>query len=395
MGSPAVTMGSWDGAEVCELVGLFLLSQLSDLHLTLGLYRDDGLAVTALKPRQAELAKKKLCRIFKDNGLNITIEANVKSVNFLDINLNLETGIYKPYMKPNDTPLYVHKESNHPPVILRNIPLSVNNRLSSISANEEVFNQACQPYQAALEKSGYDFKLQFSPPNQNDKKLTGRQRKISWFNPPFSKHVQTNIGEKFLKLIDKNFPASHPLRKVINRNTVKVSYRCMPNMKKAIARHNYQVLKKQEHEEEPAPGCNCNGRCGPCPLNGACLVDKLVYKATVIEDNQTVNTYTGLTSRTFKDRFYEHRSSFANRDHPNPTTLSTHVWDLKQKNKNFEVSWSVIDRANAFDPVTRKCRLCLKEKYHIIFQPTGATLNQRSELYSTCRHRLKQTLANT
>ena len=169
----------------------------------------------------------------------------------------------------------------------------------------------------------------------------------------------------------------------------------MPNMKKAIARHNYQVLKKQEHEEEPAPGCNCNGRCGPCPLNGACLVDKLVYKATVIEDNQTVNTYTGLTSRRFKDRFYEHRSSFANHDHPNPTTLSTHVWDLKQKNKNFEISWSVIDRANDFDPVTRKCRLCLKEKYHIIFQPTGATLNQRSELYSTCRHRLRQTLANT
>jgi hypothetical protein len=75
-----------------------------------------------------------------------------------------------------------------------------------------------------------------------------------------------------------------------------------------------------------------------------------------------------------------------------PTTLSTHVWDLKQKNKN----WS-IDGANHFesDPVSIKCRLCLKEKYHIIFQPTGATLNQRSKLYSTCRHILKQTLANT
>ena len=88
-------------------------------------------------------------------------------------------------------------------------------------------------------------------------------------------------------------------------------------------------------------------------------------------------------------------SSFANRDHPNPTTLSTHVWDLKQSNRNFEISWSVIDRANDFDPVTRKCRLCLKEKFHIIFQPAGATLNQRSELYSTCRHRLRQTLANS
>ena len=98
-----VTMGSWDRAEICELIGLFRLSQLSDLNLILGLYCDDGLAVTALKPRQAELAKKKICRIFKDNGFNITIEANVKSVNFLDVNLNLETGMHKPYMKPMST----------------------------------------------------------------------------------------------------------------------------------------------------------------------------------------------------------------------------------------------------------------------------------------------------
>ena len=93
-----VTMGSWDGAEVADLVGLYLLSQLTDLPIDVGLYRDDGLAVCRLSGRQAELTKKKLCAIFKDNGLNITAEANRKDVNFLDINLNLDTGIYRPYM---------------------------------------------------------------------------------------------------------------------------------------------------------------------------------------------------------------------------------------------------------------------------------------------------------
>ena len=42
-----VTMGSYDGAEICELVGLFLLHELSTIipkDLT-GLYRDDGLAI--------------------------------------------------------------------------------------------------------------------------------------------------------------------------------------------------------------------------------------------------------------------------------------------------------------------------------------------------------------
>ena len=39
--------------------------------------------------------------------------------------------------------------------------------------------------------------------------------------------------------------------------------------------------------------------------------------------------------------------------------------------------------------------LCIREKYFIIFQPEGASLNSRSELFTTCRHRKKQLLANT
>ena len=99
------------------------------------------------------------------------------------------------------------------------------------------------------------------------------------FNPPYSKHVQTKIGEKFLKLVDKHFPPGHPLVKIVNRNTVKVSYKCMPNMKQAIGRHNSQVLKDQQGDETHQPGCNCTGRCCPCPLQGGCLVDNVVYNS--------------------------------------------------------------------------------------------------------------------
>ena len=69
--------------------------------------------------------------------------------------------------KPNDTPLYVHSKSNHPPNILKNIPLSVNKRLSNISANETVFEEAAQPYQEALDWGGYTHKLKFENPNTN------------------------------------------------------------------------------------------------------------------------------------------------------------------------------------------------------------------------------------
>ena len=346
-----------------------------------------------LSPRNAELTKKKLCRIFKENGLNITAEANLKSANFLDINLNLETGIYRPYMKPNETPTYVHMESNHPGGILKNIPYSVNKRLSSISSNEQVFNLASPPYQEALKKSGYDFDLKFETPVANENRKHNRQRKITWFNPPFSRNVRTNIGEQFLKMIDKNFPKNHPLNKVINRNTVKISYRCMPNMKQKIAKHNVKV-QKGETDTQTHYGCNCSGVMGPCPLEGNCLVPSVVYRAEVTDDSNST-TYTGLTCNTFKQRFYGHRHSFNNRNSEHSSTLSSHIWRLKDNNDNYDIKWNIVGRASEFNPVTKKCRLCIKEKYHIIFQPEGAALNERSELYSTCRHRKKLLLANT
>ena len=43
-----------------------------------------------------------------------------------------------------------------------------------------------------------------------------------------------------------------------------------------------------------------------------------------------------------KERCYGHRSAFENENHPNPTTLSTHVWDLKGKSKNYEVKWMIV-----------------------------------------------------
>lgn len=388
-----VTMGSWDGAEICDLIGLYMLSLMSNLDAKIGLYRDDGLCVCDLRPRQVELLKKKLCKIFKDNGLNITIDANVKNVNFLDINLDLSTNTYKPYMKPNDRPTYVHRSSNHPRGILENIPKSVNKRLSKISANEDIFNSAAPPYQEALASSGYNFKLKFEPQAPNQKKARNRKRKITYFNPPFSSNIKTNVGEQFLKALDKCFPKDHILRKVMNRNTIKISYKCMPNFKREINKHNSKLLKPQTENEVIAPGCNCRDKNEPCPLGGKCLTDRVIYKATVKEDDDTKSTYTGVTKNTFKRRYYGHTSSFRNRDDNQSTTLSSFIWQLKDENKNYDIGWEVIDRGKEFNPTSRKCLLCMKEKYHIIHHPTGSTLNLRSELFSTCRHRCDKLLS--
>ena len=57
--------------------------------MNVGPYREDGLAITNKPPRAVENMKKEMCRIFKDNGLNIKIGANKKVVDFLDTTLDL------------------------------------------------------------------------------------------------------------------------------------------------------------------------------------------------------------------------------------------------------------------------------------------------------------------
>ena len=68
-----VAQGAFDSAEVCDLVGLFLISKLQDpeIKANAGIFRDDGLAVTSLPPRQAEKTKKKICEIYGRFGLKI------------------------------------------------------------------------------------------------------------------------------------------------------------------------------------------------------------------------------------------------------------------------------------------------------------------------------------
>ena len=94
-------MDSFDSAENCELVGLFLFSQLTHLDVHVRLYRDDRLAICTNTPKQVKAIKKEMRKIFKQSSLQITIEANKKVVDFLDITLDLRIAIYKPYKKPN------------------------------------------------------------------------------------------------------------------------------------------------------------------------------------------------------------------------------------------------------------------------------------------------------
>ena len=81
-----------------------------------------------------------------------------------------------------------------------------------------------------------------------------------------------------------------------------------------------------------------------------------------------------------------------NKKYEHSTTLSSYVWKLKNENVPYRVSWDIAGRAAPFNPATNICRLCLLEKYLIMFRPAGATLNQNSEFFTTCRHKQSELL---
>ena len=122
-----------------------------------------------------------MCKIFKRNSLQITIEANKKVVDFLDITLDLRAEIYKPYKKPNSNLTYIHKQSNHPPSIIKNLPKSINKRLSTNSKNAQIFNEACPAYTEALKKNGYNTNLQFDKTCTNRSNEKNKTEKAEYY----------------------------------------------------------------------------------------------------------------------------------------------------------------------------------------------------------------------
>ena len=152
-------MGCYDGAEICELVGIYIQNKLCKLmnKKDFALYRDDGLGIlrNTSKP-EADWKSKNIIKIFKDCGLSVTCEVNSKIVDFLDIRLNLKNQTYEPYRKPNNEPVYINKQLNHPPNIIAYIPKAISKHLTGISCNKNVFDRNIDIYPTALKNSGFD-----------------------------------------------------------------------------------------------------------------------------------------------------------------------------------------------------------------------------------------------
>ena len=210
------------------------------------------------------------------------------------------------------------------------VPFSIESRLLSLSSSDKSFNESTPIYQEALKKSGYHYKLKHQKNISTATLKQQRKRKIVWFNPVYSMNVTTNVGRYFLNLINKHFLPHHKFSKIFNRNNMKTSYRCMPNMKSRANIHSKTVTKAQPSAQ--ARTFNCINK-SKCFLNNKCLSNNVLCKANITSTIESYRNkiYYGISETKFKSRYADYRKSFKNRKHKTDTELSNEIWKLKEQ----------------------------------------------------------------
>ena len=214
----------------------------------IGLYRDDGLAVLKnVSGPASDKIKKHLEYLFKQKGLQILKECNLKVVNYLDVTFNLNDGSYLRYRKPNDETLYIVIQSDHPPSITKQLPRSIEKRLLQLPSSKDIFYETAPYYEQCLASCEYNEKLSYQQQGENIENIKNIRKNqkcnIIWFNRPYSKSLKTNIGKYFSRLLNKHFPPGHKLYKFFNKNILKLSCSCMTNFQAKIDGHNEKILE--------------------------------------------------------------------------------------------------------------------------------------------------------
>ena len=304
-----VPMGAYDSVQVADLVGIYILDTLGRNFNSeqVGLYRIDGIIYIPDSncPKTSSI-QKKIIRTFKLLNSRIRIVSNLKIVEFLDVTLNLNYGTLKPFSKSGSTPRYINISSNYPRSVLRHIPNAVNQRINKLSSCRIIFEENKSRYDDALKDSGFQGRLEYITPvdlnsrvrNNNGgirtlievgeiinnsslekRRRKNRNRKVVWFNPPFCKLTNINIGKYFQHLQDKHFNRDNPLSRIFNINTVKISYSCTKNMYNILSNHNMNELTTRDRNPD-VESCNCRNK-EECPLGGRCTSRNVVYQVCI------------------------------------------------------------------------------------------------------------------
>ena len=108
--------------------------------------------------------------------------------------------------------------------------------------------------------------------------------------------------------------------------------------------------------------------------------------------NYTPSEYAGMSAPPWKQRLANHTLTFNHRKYESKTEIAKEVWRIKDQGGDYNIEWRIIGHAPAYNPVAKRCSLCIAEKLYIGDNVDKNLLNKRDELISKCRHRRKYLL---
>ena len=159
-----------------------------------------------------------------------------------------------------------------------------------------------------------------------------------------------------------------------------------------MSNHNNRILNT-DTTKTATNKCNCRDK-NNCPLQGNCLQESVVYKATIKTDT-TTETYIGSTETTFKTRYNNHKTSMKYESKAKQTKLSIQYWKHAKQGKTPTITWEIIKECHPYKCGTTKCDICVAEKLEILretYKQRSNIINKRSELINTCSHISKHRL---
>ena len=108
--------------------------------------------------------------------------------------------------------------------------------------------------------------------------------------------LNTNITQEINKIIKDCFPKDNPLSKIINKNTIQISYSTTANFESKIKQHNNKILMEGKQKTKE---CKCTKF--DCPLEGKCGQENVIYQAVVEpgpQDNLTIDELNSIKNST-------------------------------------------------------------------------------------------------
>ena len=150
-------------------------------------------------------------------------------------------------------------------------------------------------------------------------------------------------------------------KKIFNRNTFKISYPCIPNIKSKSCTHNKKILSTPVNHNTRK--CICINKY-TCPLNGNYLLENILYIVKIKSDkkNYQPRNFKEISEKTFKKRYENHKRSFNINRPKDDIKLSVEHWNLEAANSNSKVTRPLKSQFSAYKPQSKRCSLCLNEK---------------------------------